>query len=470
MSPKPTGLQLKLVALLLAVGLVPVIVSAILIDRIAEVAQSFASNEVERLTPPLERAQRAYRIAVERSKAVHEQVAKRVAADPELANDSSLAREGLVKVVAKTGDTELWTRRTDRPLAEGERLVQVDEPFAGGTLELYFAVDESLAAEFRDIAVVLDQSRRVQKVRQSLPASYRTAFIVVVGGFAVVLALIGVFLGRRVTSRIEELQKGFKQVSGGDMSARVDAQGRGELAEMSRAFNKMVADLEAERRKSAYLQRIGTWQDVARKLAHEIKNPLTPIQLAVQQVESSYKGEDERFGKLLGDASEIVTEEIDNLKRLVDAFRELGRLPRVDAKPLELTTVIDDVRKDPNIADNLKVDSDEQVEVSADRLLLRRVLTNLVENGIQASGKPVHVSWSRTDDGRVEIVVDDHGPGIADEVAETLFEPYITTKDTGTGLGLAIAKKIAIEHRGSLELVDKETEGARFVLVLPVAS
>ncbi|MBT8491835.1 MAG: histidine kinase, partial [Deltaproteobacteria bacterium] len=195
-----------------------------------------------------------------------------------------------------------------------------------------------------------------------------------------------------------------------------------------------------------------------------------PIQLAVQQVQSSYPGDDERFGKLLGDASEIVTEEIHNLKRLVDAFRELGRLPRVDAKPVELGTIIDDLRKVPDIDSNLIVDSEVEVKVSADRLLLRRVLHNLVENGIQASGKPVHISWSKTDDGRVEIVVDDHGPGIADDVAETLFEPYITTKDTGSGLGLAIAKKIAIEHRGSLELVDKDSAGARFVLVLPIAS
>ncbi|MBT8495334.1 MAG: HAMP domain-containing protein, partial [Deltaproteobacteria bacterium] len=288
MTAKPSGLQLKLVALLLAIGLVPEFVSAILIERIAEVAQSFASNEVDRLTPPLERSQHAYRVAVERSKAVHEQIAKRVAADQKLIDDPDLAEHGLVEVVAKNGEEVLWTRTTTRKPTTGQRLVAVEEPFEGvlpdggaffrGSLSLSFAVDESLSREFQEIAVALDESRRVQKVRRSLPASYRTAFIVVVGGFAVILTIIGVFLGRRVTSRIEELQQGFAQVAAGDMSARVDVRGKGELAEMGQAFNKMVADLEAERRKSAYLQRIGTWQDVARKLAHEIKNPLTPIQ------------------------------------------------------------------------------------------------------------------------------------------------------------------------------------------------
>src|SRR5690606_4734619 len=140
-----------------------------------------------------------------------------------------------------------------------------------------------------------------------------------------------------------------------------------------------------DRQKILYLQRIGAWQDVARRLAHEIKNPLTPIQLAVQQCVSQYDGDDPRFQRLLDDTDEIVGEEIAGLRRLVDAFSALGRLPRVEATALSLRTVLDDLGKDPGLADHLELDAAApELTVRADRLLLRRLLANLVENGIQA--------------------------------------------------------------------------------------
>jgi len=474
MSSKRMGLQVKLVLVLLAIGLVPVTVSAVLIDRISEVAQSFASNEVTRMRPPLERAQEAYVALVARTKELHAQVARRIATDRAAVHDPSVVELGLVDAAyyaSETASEPMWKDSTGRTIAATERLVSVREPVAGATLVLRFVVDDSLSDDYRALGEALAEGRRVRVVRASLPRSYRTAFIVVVGGFAVVLITLGILLGRGVTRRVDELVAGFRAVAGGDLSVRVNGKGRDELAEMGRAFNRMVADLEAERRKSTYLQRIGTWQDVARKLAHEIKNPLTPIQLAVQQVHSAYKGDDPRFARTLDDAEEIVREEIGNLRRLVDAFRELGRLPKVEAKPIDLQVVIDDLLKDPDVAGKVKVAAPEvPTLVRADRLLIRRVLHNLIDNAIETGGE-VRVAWCETDDGRAEIVVDDSGPGIPDKLRATLFEPYVTSKDTGTGLGLAIAKKIAIEHGGALELDPEPSPlgGARFVVVIPTA-
>jgi len=216
---------------------------------------------------------------------------------------------------------------------------------------------------------------------------------------------------------------------------------------------------------------MSAWQDVARRLAHEIKNPLTPIQLAVQQAVSSYQGDDERFKKTLADAQDIVQEEIAGLRRLVDAFRSLGRLPQAKLQPLDLAIVAQDLERDPAYADKLIVEAPaEPVTVSADRLLLRRVLANLVENGADAAGgAPVHLTWSATGD-TATITIDDAGPGVPTEKRDTIFDPYITTKEHGTGLGLAIAKKIALEHRGNLELAPTPapTGGARFIVTLPL--
>jgi len=468
------GLQVKLVLALLAIGLVPVTVSAVLIDRISEVAQSFASNEVARMRPSLERAQHAYVAVVTRTKELHAQVGRRIAVDRSAVRDPSIARIGLIDASlfeSESATEPLWKESTGRTPRDGERVVTVRELTPAGLLVSSFVVDDSLAADYLSLGETLAEAGRVRVVRESLPRSYRTAFIAVVGGFAVVLIALGVVLGRGVTRRIEELVAGFRAVADGDLSVRVSGKGRDELAEMGRAFNRMVADLEGERRKSAYLQRIGTWQDVARKLAHEIKNPLTPIQLAVQQVHSAYNGDDAKFARTLDDADEIVREEIGNLRRLVDAFRELGRLPKVEAKPIDLQVVIDDLLKDPDIAAKLEVHPPPRpILVRADRLLIRRVLHNLVDNAIDAGGE-VSIGWRETDDGRAEVIVDDSGPGIPEKLRESLFEPYVTSKETGTGLGLAIAKKIAIEHGGSLELdpAPSPLGGARFVVAIPMA-
>jgi nitrogen fixation/metabolism regulation signal transduction histidine kinase len=224
-------------------------------------------------------------------------------------------------------------------------------------------------------------------------------------------------------------------------------------------------------------QRATAWAEVARRLAHEIKSPLTPIQLAVQQCVSSYKGDDAKFKKLLVDTGEIVEEEIAALRRLVDTFRTLGALPKVEASPIALADVIEELKLDPTNAARLTLQPPAQaVTVRADKLLLKRVLANLVENAIHAgqeNGNPgdVVVGW-RTDGDVARITVDDHGKGVPAETREKIFEPYVTTKTTGTGLGLAIARKIAIEHGGELAVSPDPapTGGARFVVTLPLRS
>jgi nitrogen fixation/metabolism regulation signal transduction histidine kinase len=212
----------------------------------------------------------------------------------------------------------------------------------------------------------------------------------------------------------------------------------------------------------------------ARQLAHEIKNPLTPIQLAVQQSVSSYKGDDARFKKQLIETGEIVEEEIAALRRLVDTFRTLGALPKVEAAPLALGDVIKEIKLDPTMASRLQIRPSPAVTVRADKLLLKRVLVNLVENGIHAGQEAgtagdVVIGWTATD-AAVAITIDDHGKGIAPESREKIFDPYVTTKATGTGLGLAIAREIAIEHGGELRVAAEKppTGGARFVVSLPL--
>jgi nitrogen fixation/metabolism regulation signal transduction histidine kinase len=475
------SLQVKLVVVLLTIALAPLAVSALLIDQIAEVAQNFASNNTARLKPHLVNAQGAYRDLVASKKQVYRHIAMRVAGGDE----QSLAElfeldEHLVEIRIYDAEQVLVAKKERDTAFDPDRyreLTVEENSVDGGRVEVVFAADKALSANYRELGQVLEESKRVERVRASLPASYRTGFLFLVGSVVLVVTFVGIVVARRTTKRIAELVEGTRQVATGDLAARVEPSGRDELAELSTAFNRMVEEIESDRQQILYLQRIGAWQDVARRLAHEIKNPLTPIQLAVQQLVSRYNGDDERFQRMLNDADEIVGEEITNLRRLVDAFSALGRLPQVDAKPLDLGTVVDDLTKDPIFVDRLEPHGPKQpVTVRGDRLLLRRVVANLVENGMQAGEIAgnignVAVTW-RADEraGRAILTVDDEGDGIDDKQRERIFEPYVTSKETGTGLGLAISKKIALEHRGSLDLSAEPapTGGARFVLTVPL--
>jgi nitrogen fixation/metabolism regulation signal transduction histidine kinase len=501
------GLQLKLVAVLLAIAMVPLVVAAVLIEQTGQIAHNFASNETAFLRPHLDRARQVYLelIATKRD-LYYRQVALRVASLPAVAalaapitpllpsavEQEATARldalDALIRatpelhaiaVQAADGTTLAQRSRAAEPAAR-VRPVAIEEPVAdtGARVVLTFAASATLQEDYVALRQALQRAERIDEVRTALPGSYRAAFWLLVGAVIAMVSLTGILLARRFTARIQALVQGTRRVGAGDLASRVELPGRDELAELSFAFDRMVGELANDREQIAYLQRVGAWQDVARKLAHEIKNPLTPIQLAVQQAASSYRGDDERYRKLLRDTEEIVTEEIDGLGRLVDAFRTLGQLPRVDPRPLDLGEVAADLFKDPNLRGHLDAHAPEApVMVRGDRLLLRRVLTNLVENGVHAgveAGKAGRVSirWrAEPAQRRAVLEVDDEGAGVAEHIRGRLYEPYVTGKAQGTGLGLAICKKIALEHRGTLALSDTPAPagGARFLLSLPLA-
>lgn len=477
------SLQLKLVALLLVVALIPSAASAYLITKVSRLAANFARVEAESRNRSLERALRTYRELIETKKQHLNEVARRLVADPRIAaldTDAlapTLAAEPDVTRLAIIDRAGREVAKAERPPPPGSETKSIKYPLAaGGSLEVGVPVPAGLQQELNELSDSLDAARTVAGNRTALSSGYVLAFLFIVGTSAVAAIGVGVFAARRVTRRTGALVDVARAVSRGTPDARVRLAGNDEMSELGTAFDTMLDDLQRQRTEIEYLQRIGAWQDVARRLAHEIKNPLTPIQLAVQQCVSSYQGDDPRMKRLLTDTGEIVEEEIASLRRLVDTFRTLGQLPRVEAAPVPLRDIVEELKLDPALATRLTVVApDEPVQVRADKLLLKRVLANLVENGMHAGQEAGHsgivtVTWqARATD--VEITVDDEGKGVSADARNKIFEPYVTTKATGTGLGLAIAKKIALEHGGTLEVaaVAAPTGGARFVLTVPLA-
>ncbi|MBK9034156.1 MAG: HAMP domain-containing protein [Myxococcales bacterium] len=489
MSAKPRfgrglSLQIKLVALLLVVVLIPAAASAYLITRVSRLAANFAAVEAASRNRSLERALRTYRELIETKKLHLNEIARRLVDDDGIAAldpgalERTLAAEPDVALLAYIDRAGHEVTRAQRAPPAGSEIKTIKFPLAaGGSLEVGVLVPAGLQQELRQLADSLAAARTVAKNRSALSDGYVLAFLAIVGISALAAIGVGLFAARRVTGRIAALVEVARAVSRGQPEARVRLHGADEMSELGTAFDTMLDDLSRQRTEIEYLQRIGAWQDVARRLAHEIKNPLTPIQLAVQQCVAAYQGDDPRMKRLLADTGEIVEEEIASLRRLVDTFRTLGQLPRVEAAPMPLVELVEELRLDPTVATRLEIVAPEApVLVRADKLLLKRVLANLVENGMHAGQEAgragaVTVAWRALRD-HVEVTIDDEGKGVSAEARAKIFEPYVTTKATGTGLGLAIAKKIALEHGGTLDVAADRapTGGARFVLTIPLAT
>jgi two-component system, NtrC family, nitrogen regulation sensor histidine kinase NtrY len=484
---KRLPLQLKLTVALVLIVITPLAASAYLIDQLGKAAANVAVGESSSRLDVMNDAKRAYGDLIEITKRLHSEIATRLSQRPDfLALDPTINLAKIIndepelRAIALLRPDGSAAAEADRPRASPAwRDKVVDQPLGDGvgTLRLTFTVSATVMDELKQLQDAIDAATTFAQIRTALPESYRTAFLVLLGVAGFVAAGFGIWASSFVTRRITALVLTARKVSEGQLDARVELRGQDELAELGRAFNTMLDDLDQTRAQVEYLQRMGVWQDVARRLAHEIKNPLTPIQLAVQQCVSSYRGDDARFRKLLVDTGEIVQEEIAGLRRLVDTFRTLGALPKVEKAPIELAEVIEELKLDPAMATRLTLQPPRRaVTVRADKLLLKRVLANLVENAIQAGEEAgnagdVVISWSA--DARwdfVTIAVDDHGKGVGEADRDSIFEPYVTTKPTGTGLGLAIARKIAIEHGGDVEVSPRRapTGGARFVVSLPL--
>jgi nitrogen fixation/metabolism regulation signal transduction histidine kinase len=349
----------------------------------------------------------------------------------------------------------------------------------GGQLRATFTIEAALFAELDEIRELAETARDMDRARGELRRSILLVFAAMVGVAALGAVLIGHLMARRTVARLTRLAEAHRRVAAGDLSARVEPAGGGdEVAALGEGFNLMVEEVRQGRDRIVYLEKISGWQEVARRLAHEIKNPLTPIQLAFQQLEARWRatpGGDPSFGRLLGEAGEIVRQEVATLQRLVEEFSAFARLPDVAPAPADLGQFVADfIRTSPQLAERAEVTvtlASDLTPVALDAALMRRVLVNLTENAIQAAGPArarLRLGVARTRD-RGILTVADEGPGVEPALRPRVFDPYFTTKDDGTGLGLAIVKKIVLQHGGEVELGESPGGGACFTIAIPLA-
>jgi signal transduction histidine kinase len=252
-------------------------------------------------------------------------------------------------------------------------------------------------------------------------------------------------------------------------------QGRGgrELEHLAQSFNHAIADLAALRKRLAATERIAARREIARQVAHEIKNPLAPIRAAVETLRRLRARSDPAFDEYFDEATRTVLDEVARITSIVQEFTRFARMPAPNPAPMDLERTVRDVAGLHSAAGTrIDVEGSAVPEIVADRDQMVQVVTNLVQNAMDAvatSPAPRVVVALSARDGRVRLSVRDNGPGLAPEMRERLFEPYATTKPEGTGLGLAIVERIVLEHGGEITYRDAEGGGAEFVIELPVA-
>jgi nitrogen fixation/metabolism regulation signal transduction histidine kinase len=395
-----------------------------------------------------------------------------VAATPRLRRAVWSARSGAV--LAEAENTE--------PLPEGEwrdAPARVELP-GGGILECTFAIEARFFAELDESRAVAERSRDFEQLGGEIRSGLLRSFGSLVVLAALVAATLGLLIARGTTRRVSALVDATRRLAAGDLSVQVDpGRSSDEVAGLARAFNAMVREVRESRDRIVYLEKISGWQEIARRLAHEIKNPLTPIKLAFQQVErrwqkSPAREQDPALGRAVKEAAEILRDEIGTLQRLTEAFSAFAKLPEVKPEPAELGEAVQEfVRTSPQIAERADVEvvrAAPSCLVALDRALFRRLLANLCGNAIEAAlpaRARIHLGVARTRD-RAVLTVADEGPGIEPALRERIFDPYFTTKGTGTGLGLAIVKKIVLQHGGEIQVGERPGGGASFSVVLPL--
>jgi signal transduction histidine kinase len=302
------------------------------------------------------------------------------------------------------------------------------------------------------------------------------AFLGLAGVGLLLSVVLGFLVSRRITRPVEALTDAALKIGGGTPGVKVDEpKAAGELKTLIDTFNRMTGDLKDATDKLVASERVAAWQEVARRLAHEIKNPLTPIRMSLETLlAASQRGPlDDRFKGLFTESARAVLEEVDRLKRIVDEFSQFARLPHPQLAQHDLAEVMQAVMSlyAPHDGITFEVALEKGSLVSVDRDQLTQVLVNLVKNAEEAmAGRTgaIHVRVKKST-AEVLLEVEDEGPGIPADLKARLFEPYVTTKPQGTGLGLAIALRICQEHSGRLEAADGAKGGALFRVTLPAA-
>ena len=306
----------------------------------------------------------------------------------------------------------------------------------------------------------------------------RALTLIVAAGVILVGLILGWWISARVTRPIQQLAKGAREVAAGHWGARVEVRSRDEIGRLAEAFNDMTRQLAEQRERLVQTERVAAWRELARRLAHELKNPLFPLQLTVENLQRAREHTSEQFDEVFFESTATLRAELENLKSIVSRFSDFAKMPAPEFESVDLNESVRSVVKlfepqlcavgRPPITPELYLD-ENLAHPHADPVLLRRALENLILNSLDAmpAGGILTLRTSQHD-GYVRLDVSDTGAGMTPEECARLFTPYYTSKQHGTGLGLAIVQSIVSDHGGKITVESEPGAGATFHIDLPI--
>ncbi|MGB7600251.1 MAG: ATP-binding protein [Candidatus Sulfotelmatobacter sp.] len=305
----------------------------------------------------------------------------------------------------------------------------------------------------------------------------RSAALLVGGGGIVLAILLSSWAAARVTRPVERLAHAAQEVAAGNWDVRVDVSGHDELGRLADSFNRMTTELLAQKERLVQAERVAAWRELARRLAHELKNPLFPLQLTMENLVRARQQSPEQFEEVFRESSRTLLAEIANLKGIIGRFSEFSKMPQPQLRPVQVNDVVRGVMQlfQAQLAapERAKIKCDLQLDphliaVPADSELLHRAISNLVLNAVDAMPQGGKLTLrTQQEAGRVQIEVADTGPGMTAEERERIFTPYYTSKANGTGLGLAIVQSVVSDHGGRVWAQGAPGQGTTFVIELP---
>jgi signal transduction histidine kinase len=330
-------------------------------------------------------------------------------------------------------------------------------PFAG--LENDLAAVLLIASSRRDLVELEAYQRRV-------------GALVAAAGILLGIALAW-WAAAHVTRPVHQLAVSAGKVAAGNWDTTVETASRDEIGQLALAFNRMTHELVAQRERLVQAERVAAWRELARRLAHELKNPLFPLQITVENMQRARDRFPDQFDEVFREGTATLLAELANLKQIIARFSDFAKMPAPEMQRVDMNQIAADTLKlfDPQFANahiHAKTELDPALPaVQADPEQMTRVLRNLILNAIDAmpEGGTLTVRTSRTETG-IRLEVSDTGQGLTPEECDRLFTPYYTTKTHGTGLGLAIVQSVISDHHGRISVESQPGKGATFRIEL----
>jgi signal transduction histidine kinase len=305
----------------------------------------------------------------------------------------------------------------------------------------------------------------------------RASALLVGGGGILLAVLLSSWAAARVTRPVEQLANAAQEVAAGNWNTRVAVEGADEFGQLADSFNRMTTELLNQKERLVQAERVAAWRELARRLAHELKNPLFPLQLTVENLLRARQSSPEQFDEVFRESSATLLAEISNLKAIIGRFSEFSKMPQPQLQPTDMNETICGIvqlfRAQFQTPDRKPIEcildlDDHLLPIPADPELLHRAFSNLVLNAMDAMpGGGTLTLHTRQRGGGIRIEVADTGTGLTREECERIFTPYYTSKQHGTGLGLAIVQSVVSDHHGTINVQSEPGRGTTFVIELP---